>query len=294
MKFRFFSFIFLIVCWFLSFQQVKAFSLDPAKQTLVVEAGHKKEILIKVINDSNVKHIYYPSVDSFTIDEYNNLFFNQNDEAENWLTVVPDKLVLTPGQTGEFVFNVDVPEQIKLEKLGHYLVFFVDEDEYLNNKQKSNVGLKSRLGSLVFLYVKGKMNEQMQIIDWGLKRKILFKKPQEFLLKLKNIGNVHYQPTGEIKLFYKNKIQQTWFVNSRQQKVLPSGLYSETFNLNTNKFKWYKFGKWELQLKLVYGLSKQKIYMNYIFYYFPPVIIVLGLFILSLFGFLMFYVKKRF
>ncbi len=258
-KKNFFLFFFLVLGQFFFFQNTKAFSLFPARYTLVVDPGKTAVVSIQIYNDENTSIEITPEIDAFALNpDTGHTQFGQSDPAKSWIRANRSSLTLGAKQKQTVDFTVDVPPGTSVGS--HYLGLFL--------KQKSSpgqVGLGKRIGALLFLHVSGEVSEKLLIQDFSFEKKGA---DRTLHVQLQNTGTIHLLPVGYIKVF-------TWWgeqvlvvpINPNQRKVLPNAEWRDVFFMHNLGIK--SIGRVRAELSMEYGLTGQVLQSTLHFWYLP-------------------------
>lgn len=113
----------------------------------------------------------------------------------NWLEVTPSTVTLAPKTSQYFTFNIKVP--LNAEPGGHFgsLIFRTIPTEKLEG---SGASLAQEIGALVLLRIAGETVELSAIDSFAATQSIFETGPVNFAIRIKNEGNVHTKPTGNI------------------------------------------------------------------------------------------------
>lgn len=113
----------------------------------------------------------------------------------SWIEVTPRTITLAPKTSQYFTFNIKVP--LNAEPGGHFgsLIFRTIPTEKLEG---SGASLAQEIGALVLLRIAGETVEQASIDSFITTKTIFETGPVSFVIRLKNQGNVHTKPTGNI------------------------------------------------------------------------------------------------
>lgn len=113
----------------------------------------------------------------------------------SWIEVTPRTITLAPKTSQYFTFNIKVP--LNAEPGGHFgsLIFRTIPTEKLEG---SGASLAQEIGALVLLRIAGETVEQASIDSFITTKNIFETGPVSFVIRLKNQGNVHTKPTGNI------------------------------------------------------------------------------------------------
>ena len=110
----------------------------------------------------------------------------------SWTTVDPSEFLLGPGEETAVTFLIDVPENAPPG--GHYMSVLAKVG---SAGAAEGVAVGQRIGSLVLLRVAGEVVEQAQVAEI-VAPSFAAKGPIDFDVVLRNTGNVHLRPIGEV------------------------------------------------------------------------------------------------
>lgn len=113
----------------------------------------------------------------------------------SWIEVMPKTVTIPPKTSQYFTFNIKVP--LSAEPGGHFgsLIFRTIPTEKLEG---SGASLAQEIGALVLLRIAGETVEQANIESFKTSQALYEKGPINFEIRIKNQGNVHTKPTGNI------------------------------------------------------------------------------------------------
>ncbi|MBU0597120.1 hypothetical protein KJ641_01055 [Patescibacteria group bacterium] len=255
-------FVFAGSCFFIV-GHVRATTISPIRQTAVVDLGSSETFDLEVTNDSESTKIYLPEVDSFSIEPSTGAaIFGSEDIAVNWIEVEPNNIRLLPGRKGSFVFTVNTPKDT--EPSSHYLGLFAKEQP-----AEGQVGVGSRIGSLLFLHVAGPVVEGLVEQRFETTKKIYKSPPVDFLLRLKNHGTIHLIPQGRLVVRgWLGEEIVSFEINSDGRKVLPGDTWEETYQISEEELGTLP-GRVKADFEIYYGLSEKTIKGSSSFWYLP-------------------------
>lgn len=142
--------------------------------------------------------------------------------------------------------------------------------------EDTGVSLSASLGSLILLRVNGAAKEGLEIAEFsvnsGGKSSTLFEAtPLTFVERLKNTGNIHEQPAGQISItdMFGNKVGAV-NVNLPPRNILPASIRKFEQKLDSsvigNKML---FGRYTANLLVTYGSNKQTVSSSIVFWVIP-------------------------
>ncbi len=200
-----------------------------------------------------------------------------NDTSSNpyglktWVAGLP-KLLLIPREIKSLPVTIRVPANASPG--GHYgVIRFTATAPSLEG---SGVSLSASLGSLILLTVSGKTNHKLSTesltINSNGKTGTLFQSgPLNFVEVIKNEGNVHEQPSGQVIIndMFGKKIAAV-NVNVPPGNVLPGSSRKFTQPLDKTVIGNRRlFGRYTAQMKLTYGTDKQSLNSTLTFWVIP-------------------------
>lgn len=142
--------------------------------------------------------------------------------------------------------------------------------------EDTGVSLSASLGSLILLRVNGAAKEGLEIAEFSMnnggKATTLFEStPITFVERLKNTGNIHEQPAGQIAItdMFGNKIGNV-NVNLPPRNILPASIRKFEQKLdNTIIGDKMLFGRYTANLLVTYGSNKQTVSSSIVFWVIP-------------------------
>lgn len=210
----------------------------------------------------------------------------------SWVKEAPNVL-LSGQETKSYSFTVDVPKNA--EPGGHYGVirFTAVASELIGDD--SALSLSASIGTLVLLRVSGDVKESARVEEFfvsrnGKKAGFFESGPINLTERIKNTGNIHVKPTGEVivkDMF--GRAVASLKVNDPPKNVLPDSI--RRFEQELSK-KWL-FGRYTANLNLTYGTTNQVLTGQLVFWVIQWKFIVAALlFLIALFFILRFAIKK--
>lgn len=273
-KLQFTIFFIFLLGGFFFIPTVQAFTITPARQTAIVDPGGTQAVRLTVKNEEKEKIEIKGEVEGFTIEEKTHrAVFGVNDEATAWVKINPTVSSLQPGESKDIIFYISVPKTA--EPKVHYLVLFAEV-----KPGAGQVGISSRLGSLVFLYVSGNVHEEMSGVDFSSGSSVYLNNKGQLFAQAENTGTIHLIPQGKITLLdARGKVKSEFVVNKENNLVLPGSLWSETYDFH---FQPLQIGKTEARLEFKYGINEQTVFKKISFWYIPLWLIGTGIGIIFL------------
>ena len=202
---------------------------------------------------------------------------------KSWVAPLP-KLLLEPRQIENLPVTIRIPADASPG--GYYgVVRFTAQAPELEGQ---GVSLSASLGALILLRVNGEAKESMTVEEFsvatpgGTVKSMFESTPIVFKTRVKNTGNIHEQPTGQIIVtdMFGKKIAGV-NVNLERRNVLPQTIrkFEQTLDksvLGNKKL----FGKYTATLTLTYGEKKQTVTQTKTFWVIPYTLIGVGIAVL--------------
>ena len=180
---------------------------------LQIDPGGEKTGKIYIENASDQELDIVAEASDFFIDTTGNYIFSDNKSIANpelkpylmreWFKLDADNLKLAPGEGKNVEYRVQVPGDAALG--GHYgSIFFrtlctLSQDEHVIATDKSSLCVAGRVGVLFLVQVGGHAIKSGEINHIKLP-KITFENEANLLVEIKNTGNTHFIPSGNIKV----------------------------------------------------------------------------------------------
>lgn len=163
-----------------------------------------------------------------------------------YFTLSQPTVTVPPRGTSQVQYVLSVPKDA--EPGGRYgSVTFNTIASKLPNGQ-SGASVRQELAALIFLRIKGDANEQLKIDSFTVGKSFAEYGPVVFATRVKNLGNVHEKPTGQIVV--KNMLGFTTAkVKVDEKNVIPGAIRK----LNSTLNKKYLFGTYKATLTLQNG-----------------------------------------
>lgn len=179
----------------------------------------------------------------------------------DWVSPLP-QLVLEPRQIRDMPVTIRVPHDAAPGGYFGVIRFSAVPPEL----EGTGVSLSASLGSLVLIRVNGEAKESMEIAEFsankdGKSGSLFESTPIQFIERIKNTGNVHEQPAGQVTItdMFGKKVA-TLNVNLPPRNVLPNSTRKFDQMLDSSVLGNKKlFGRYKAELKIVYGANKETI-----------------------------------
>jgi len=190
---------------------------------------------------------------------------------KSWITPLA-QFTLAPKQIKKISVLIHIPANASPG--GYYsIIRFTGTPPELKD---TGVSLSASLGSLILLKVNGKVNEQLGVQEFSVNNggktgSIFESTPLTFIARLKNTGNIHEQPAGQVvvtDMFGKTVAAVN--VNLPPRLILPHTTRKFEAPLDSSVIGNKKlFGRYTAKLNLTYGTNGQKITSEISFWVIP-------------------------
>ena len=205
---------------------------------------------------------------------------------KNWVTSLPS-LDLIPQEIKAMTVTLQVPKDASPG--GHYgVIRFTATPPDLNS---TGVSLSASLGALMLITVTGDIHESVSVAEFSANQNEhtgwFFETPPINLVeRLKNDGNVHEEPTGQIII--KDMLGRTLAginVNSPPHNILPASTRRFEETLDQHAYgNAIMLGRYTADLKLTYGASKT-VLTDHISFWVIPYKLILAIIVGAIFAF---------
>ncbi len=290
--------------------ETQAVSISPPVIEIEADPGNSIERSIEINNETNEERVYTIGVKKFEMigEEGKQKFMPVSEEGDfgltSWIKYAENKITVPSKSTGKLKFTINVP--LDADPGGHYAsIYFNTGKANLSESTNSAVGVEAQVNSLVLLRVSGEVIEKAELesfeMDGG--KTLLYRLPANFVLRLKNSGNIHIKPKGNIEiknLFGKRvslidanpiksrvlpksirKIETQWGADYQSGQGLSTSLRANAANfIRELKYEYnnYAFGRYTAKMDVVYGKGNGNLLTREIsFWVFPWKIIIVAL-----------------
>lgn len=165
----------------------------------------------------------------------------------------------------------------------------------------TGVSLSASLGALLLLKVNGDVKENLSIAEFSVNHNstsgpVFESTPLEFVEKIKNSGNIHEQPTGQVTVtdMFGKKVAVV-NINMPPANILPSSTRKFTQPLDSSVIgNKVLFGQYHAQLRVTYGANKSIVTSSLTFWVIPYKLIGAGIILLIAAFFALRFLVKRY
>lgn len=255
-------------------------AVSPPTMIFTVNPGEARTEKIFIENITKNKVTYYPEkLDFVAADETGTPKFVKDAESSptyslsKWITISTTAITLAPKERQPVDVTISVPANA--EPSGHFgAVLF---GTAAPTPTTTGAAVQGKIGTLILIRVAGTAKENGVVASFTTDKSIYQKPPVNFTSRIRNLGNVHFAPTGEIviKDIFGRSVDSIK-VNDVAGNVLPDSI---------RKFenKWEKSvlpGYYKAELLLSYGSPQKSLTASLSFWILPWVQILIGLAIL--------------
>lgn len=201
---------------------------------------------------------------------------------KNWISPFTE-MTLLPKQIKTFPITIKVPADASPG--GHYgVIRFTSVPPELKG---TGVSLSASLGSLVLIKVSGNVKENLAVQEFttynsGQPSSLFESSPVQFIARLKNTGNMHEQPTGQITItdMFNKKVADV-IINQPPRYILPNSIRKFDQSLDSGQLgNKVLFGQYHAKLNVTYGANKQIVTSEITFWVIPYRLIGAGIVVL--------------
>lgn len=287
-------------------------TLSPIALTLETEPGVPVNSQIKIRNNSNQAESLKISIGTFTADETGARPLLRDPRLEDtfipWLTLEKERFIINPGEWETIPLTFSPPSDASLS---YYYTIIISRAQ----SAKLNPGETAVEGAPALLVLttvhSPHARRQLTLEDFSVKFPVVEYLPQEFTFKIKNTGNVHLAPNGNVFVDGPGKKDiAVLLLNPNSASILPDSereytvVWDDGFpNYTTDpklpdneqkpKLSWdfskanrFRIGKYTAHVLMVYddGVRDIPIETSISFWVIPWKIILGGLLVLLLVG----------
>jgi hypothetical protein len=203
-----------------------AVTLVPPSLELSADPGDTIETKVKLFNETTSALTLTASSANFTAQgeegEPGFEFDAPSADLAEWIKPGQASFDLEPGATIEIPVKIGIPANA--EPGGHYAGLFFGSGAAA--AEGGQVGIQSKIGTLVILRVSGNIREAGTVVEFGAAGgQSLNRLPVGLLLRIQNNGNVHFRPKGFVTI--RNMfggVSATLPINPKDGAVLPNSI----------------------------------------------------------------------
>lgn len=257
-------------------------TLSPPIKYLTINPGETRPEKIKLTNPTNSLVEFYPLAMNFRAKGEGGEpdFYPASEESArfslaNWIKFSPTKVVLTPEQEVEWEYQIDVPEGA--EPGGYYGVVFFASEPPKPDQEVTQVALATMIGGLHLVRVPGDIIEKGVLKEFST-QKFYFKPPVNFIVRISNLGNIHFKPKGEISVKnWRGKEVGELKINQVEGNILPNSTrrFEEKWSPLYKYFFEMPIGRFVGNLNATYGEDQHDLKGTVVFWIIPWWLIII-------------------
>lgn len=257
-------------------------TLSPPIKDMTINPGETRSEKIKLTNPTNSLVEFYPLAMNFRSkgeggepDFYPASVESARFSLANWIKFSSAKVVLTSEQEVEWEYQIAVPENA--EPGGYYGVVFFASEPPKPDKEVTQVALATMIGCLHLVRVPGDITEKGVLKEFSTQR-FYFKPPVNFIIRISNLGNIHFKPQGEISIKnWRGKKVEELKINKIEGNILPNSTrrFEEKWSPVYKYFFEMPIGRFTGNLNATYGEKQQDIQGKVVFWIIPWWFIIL-------------------
>ncbi len=263
----------------------QALEIAPPVVNLTADPGQSIETKISIRDVSTAALLVRSEVNDFVAngeDGTPKLLLDETAESpysmKSWIAPLPN-MTLKPKQVQDLPVSIRVPANASPGGYFAVVRFTASAPEI----DQTGVSLSASLGALILLRVNGDAKESMSVEEFFVKKNgvpgsFFESTPLDFVLRVKNTGNIHEQPTGQaiVTDMFGNNVAALNY-NLEALNVLPGSIRRFESPLNKEVIgDRVLFGPYTAQLKITYGADKQTLTANLSFWVIPWKLILFG------------------
>jgi len=267
--------------------------MPPILEDIIAEPGKTYRGEYKIRNETDSVHTYYFIAQNIAAEgeEGQSKIFTEEDSMiglSGWIQYDVAQMTVEPGETRDVNFNINVPSDA--EPGGHYAAIFTSTTPPTGEQ----VALGEKTGVILLVTVPGDIRENADLIEYSLAsgKKVYNRPPVEFLVRIKNTGNVHFKPLGDITINGWGGDKAKLDANPVKGNVLPksirafhpiwAGPAEKGGFMQELKNEWndFAFGRYNAHLEMDWGTKDQKFISNIKFWVIPWRVLLVCLIIL--------------
>ncbi|MCK5416592.1 hypothetical protein KAI92_04150 [Candidatus Parcubacteria bacterium] len=241
-----------------------------------INPGDVWQSSIKIINNNSGEIEVYVDVADFkggsgagTVEF---LPFNSDPNASEyllsrWIQIEKGPIRIGGFKSKEIPFVIDAPEGASPG--GHYAAIIVGTKSGEQKQAGTGMSVSTKLSSLILLNVNGDINEKGYIREFSSDKTFYKTADVNFDVVFENVGNVHIQPQGEIRvynLFNKDKGAVTINNNTEFGNVLPDEKRKWSFNWQGENGI-FEMGRYKAEILLGYGQEARQTESMFLYFW---------------------------
>jgi len=223
--------------------RVDAITVSPAIIDLQLDPGDSITREITLYNETTDDLFIDGVIEKFVPNGENGqadiLPFDITDSSVNWIKLPINSLVLKVGEGITVPVIVTVP--VTADVGGYYLAVMWQSSTAPKTEKSHQTLIASRVGVLMLLGVNGEINNNLEINNFELResKDIYTNTSIDFLLRLRNIGNIHLKPQGSVIIKnFLGKTVEVLPINQEQRAILPNSnrIFNTAWHADSDQF----------------------------------------------------------
>jgi hypothetical protein len=174
-------------------------TVSPTFLNLATDPGKAVESQFKVKNNSNFTENLRVRLAKFEIGEGGKPLLSPvspNDQFAKWVEIPEAEFSVSPNQTKTVKFTINPPAEASL---GYYYAFVIERVQERTGGGEQQAIVAGSPALLTLLEVRSpNAKRELQLLDFSTDKLWYEYLPTNFIVKVKNTGNVHIVPTGNI------------------------------------------------------------------------------------------------
>lgn len=247
----------------------QALEIAPPVVNLTADPGETKNINISLRDISSNPLVVTAAVNDFGANGEDGIPKLMIDTTEaspysikTWVAPL-GQLTLQPRQVKTFPVTLNIPSNAAPG--GYYGVIRFSANP--PGVEGQGVSLSASLGALIFIRINGDAKESVNFAEFytaaseGTKTSLFEGQPVSFVARIKNDGNVHEQPTGQITVrdAFGNIVTNV-NMNLDRRNILPGSIRKFSSDMDkTNIGDRFLFGYYTAKITLTYGANNQTV-----------------------------------
>jgi hypothetical protein len=229
----------------------RTFTVINPQISVTLNPGGKTEGTTKVINETNSSLTFKIGVQDYTVIDSKGTpsllppnSLNSKYSASSWIGVSPSTFTLRPREKQVITYYVQTPPSARPG--GHYAAL-VYTPVVNQGTDKTGGVVSAQIGSLFYIRINGPITESAEVTKFTTNS---FQEygPVKLLTQIKNLGDLHIRPQGQIKL--------TGLFGTTTQKITEANIFPETVrDVETSVGKTLMLGRYKAELLASYGVN---------------------------------------
>ena len=173
----------------------------------------------------------------------------------DWISFQDEKVTVPAGESYEFLFTVDLPEEAAPGGIyAGIIATAMEEDD-----EGSGMAVAPSVSSLLFVNIEGDYYEKIDVLDFSTENLFYDEVEIPFNVKVMNMGNVHVRPEGSLEVLSGEEVLFRERINPHEGygNILPNTERNWDF-LWEEEESIFNTGRYEARLNLTYGRDEQR------------------------------------